>query len=85
MGLARNKRSPRAGRKYMKLHPEAKEKIATDFDLTNPLVPEDVVETQQMIRLTERDWELFLGSLERDARPNRALRRAAERFKRFYR
>ena len=85
MGLARNKRSPRAGRPHVNLPPEAKEKIGTDFDLTNPLVPEDIGKTQEMIRLTERDWELFLVSLESDARPNRALRKAAERFKRFYR
>lgn len=42
MALARNKRSPRAARANMKLHPEANEKMGTDFDLTNPLVPEDI-------------------------------------------
>ena len=81
MGLARNKRSSRAARP----HPKVTEKVVTDFDLTNPRVPKDVVETQQMIRLTERDWELFLASSESDARPNRALRKAAERFKQLYR
>lgn len=85
MGLARNKRSLRAARPHIKLHPEAEQSVDTDFHLTTPLVPEDVLETQQMIRLTKRDWELFLASLESDARPNRALRNAAEKFKRSYR
>lgn len=85
MGLDRNKRSPGAARPDLKLHRERQEKVGTDLDLANPLVPEDVVKTQEMIRLTERDWELFLASLESDARPNRALQKAAERFKRFYR
>jgi uncharacterized protein (DUF1778 family) len=35
-----------------------------------------------VIHLTNRDRDLFLAALEKDVRPNRALRKAAERFKR---
>ena len=41
-------------------------------------------EKLQMIRLTERDRDLFLSALEKDVRPNRALCKAAELFKRFH-
>jgi uncharacterized protein (DUF1778 family) len=55
----------------------------TDFVVTNLLrASEEALQRQQIIRLTDRDRDLFLASLDADARPNRALRRAAARFKR---
>lgn len=42
-----------------------------------------IARTKKMILLTNRDRDLFLASLEEDVRPNRALRKAAERFKRL--
>lgn len=40
------------------------------------------LERRQIIHLTNRDRDLFLAALEKAARPNRVLRKAAERFKR---
>ena len=94
MVLARKKkRSIRAARLDIRLNPKAKEKIeqaavvshqsVTDFVVTSLLrVSEEALERQQMIHLTNRDRDLFLAALEKDVRPNRALRKAAERFKR---
>jgi uncharacterized protein (DUF1778 family) len=84
MGLDRNKRKPRAARPNIKLNPQTKEKPVTDFGWTNSLLSEEAVEGQQMILLTERDWDLFLNSLEGEAPPNRALRDAVKRFKRSH-
>ena len=96
MTLAKTKkRSTRAARLNIRLNPEAKEKIEqaavmshqsiTDFVVTSLLRASEVaLELQQMIRLTNRDRDLFLAALEKDARPNRALRKAAERFKRLH-
>jgi uncharacterized protein (DUF1778 family) len=35
-----------------------------------------------MIHLTNRDRDRFLAALEKDGRPNKALHKAAKRFKR---
>jgi len=97
MTTARTKReTTRAARLDIRLNPQAKEKIEqaavvshqslTDFVVTNLLrASEEALQRQQMIHLTNRDRDLFLAALEKDARPNRALRKAAERFKRSHR
>ena len=90
------KRGTRAARLDIRLNPQAKEKIeqaavvshqsVTDFVVTSLIrASEEALERQQMIRLTNRDRDLFLAALETDVRPNRTLRKAAERFKRLYR
>jgi len=89
------KKSTRAARLEIRLNPKAKEKIeqaavvshqtVTDFGVTSRMrASEEALERQQIIRLTNRDRDLFLAALEADVRPNRALRKAADRFKRFY-
>src|ERR1044072_8520447 len=89
------KKSVRAARLDIRLNPQAKEKIeqaavvshqsVTDFVVTSLLrASEEALQRQQMIRLTNRDRDLFLAALEKDVRPNHALRKAAERFKRSY-
>ena len=89
------KRSGRAARLDIRLNPQAKEKIEqaalvshqsiTDFVVTSLLrASEEALERQQMIHLTNRDRDLFLAALEKDVRPNRALRNAAKRFKRSH-
>lgn len=96
MAVARTKKgSTRAARLDIRLNVKAKEKIEqaavvshqslTDFVVTSLLrASEEALERQQMIRLTNRDRNLFLAALEGDVRPNRSLRKAAERFKRSY-
>ena len=96
MTIARTKkRSVRAARLDIRLNPQAKKKIeqaavvshqsVTDFVVTSLLrASEEALERQQMIYLTNRDRDLFLASLETDVRPNRMLRKAAERFKRVH-
>ena len=95
MALTRTKkRGVRAARLEIRLNPQAKEKIEqaavvshqsiTDFVVTSLLrASEEALERQQMIHLTNRDRDLFLAALESDVRPNRAFRKAAERFKRL--
>jgi len=97
MTTARTKReTTRAARLDIRLNPQAKEKIEqaavvshqslTDFVVTNLLrASEEALQRQQLIHLTNRDRDLFLAALEKDTRPNRALRKAAERFKRSHR
>jgi len=97
MATARKKRGTvRAARLDIRLNPRAKEKIEqaavvshqslTDFVVTNLLrASEEALQRQQMIHLTNRDRDLFLAALEKDIRPNRALRKAADRFKRSHR
>ena len=96
MAIAKTKKkSIRAARLDIRLNPKAKEKIeqaavvshqtVTDFVVTSLMrASEEALERQQIIRLTNRDRDLFLAALEDDVRPNRALRKAADRFKRFY-
>ena len=97
MATARiKKENIRKARLEIRLNPQAKEKIEqaavvshqslTDFVVTSLLrVSEEALERQRVIHLSNRDRDLFLKSLEADVRPNRALRKAAERFKRSYR
>jgi uncharacterized protein (DUF1778 family) len=94
MATARTKRERvRAARLDIRLNPQAKEKIEqaavvshqslTDFVVTNLLrASEEALERQRIIHLSNRDRDLFLTALEANAHPNRALRKAAERFKR---
>ena len=88
--------SIRKARLEIRLNPQAKEKIEqaavvshqslTDFVVTSLLrVSEEALERQRVIHLSNRDRDLFLKALEADTRPNRALRKAAERFKRSHR
>jgi uncharacterized protein (DUF1778 family) len=95
MAISRaKKRSIRPARLSIRLNPQAKERIeqaavishqsVTDFVVTSLLrASEEALERQQMIRLTNRDRDLFLAGLESDIHPNRALRKAATRFKRL--
>lgn len=89
------KKSTRAARLDIRLNPQAKEKIeqaavvshqsVTDFVVTSLLrASEQALERQQIIRLTNRDRDLFLAALEADVRPNKTLRKAAHRFKRLH-
>ena len=94
MAVTKTKKgSIRAARLDIRLNPQAKEKIeqaavishqsVTDFVVTSLLrASEEALERQQLIQLTNRDRDLFLTALEADVRPNRALRKAAARFKR---
>ena len=97
MAVARTKArsSARGARLDIRLNPQAKEKIeqaavishqtVTDFVVTSLMrASEEALERQQMIRLTNRDRDLFLAALETNTRPNKALRKAAGRFKRSY-
>lgn len=94
--VRKNRESIRAARLDIRLNPQAKEKIEqaavvshqslTDFVVTNLLrVSEEALQRQRLIHLSDRDRDLFLTALESNVRPNRALRKAAERFKRSYR
>ena len=89
------KKSTRAARLDIRLNPQAKEKIeqaavvshqsVTDFVVTSLLrASEQALERQEIIRLTNRDRDLFLAALEADVRPNKTLRKAAQRFKRLH-
>lgn len=80
----------------VRLNAQAKEKIeqaavvshqtVTDFVVTSLLrASEEALQRHETIRLTQRDRDLFLAALDSDAHPNRALRKAAEKFKRQYR
>ena len=94
MALAKTKKkSIRAARLDIRLNSNVKEQIEqaaavshqsiTDFVVTSLLrASEEALERQQLIQLTNRDRDLFLAALDSDVRPTRALRKAAERFKR---
>lgn len=94
MAITRTKKKGiRAARLDIRLNPQAKEKIEqaaavshqsiTDFVVTSLLrASEEALEREKLIQLTNRDRDLFLAALETNVRPNRALRKAAERFKR---
>ena len=95
MPVAKTKKGSMRTRLDVRLNVEAKEKIEraavvshqslTDFVVTSLLrASEEALERQQMIRLTNRDRDLFLAALDADVRPNRSLRKAAQRFKRSY-
>ena len=87
------KKAIRQARLDLSLNQPAKEKIEqaaavshqsiTDYVISSLLrASEEALERQQLIQLTNRDRDLFLAALETDVRPNRALRNAADRFKR---
>lgn len=87
------KRSERAARLDIRLNPQAKQKIEqaaavshqtiTDFVVTSLLrASQEALDRQHLIQLSNRDRDLFLSALETDVSPNRALRKAADRFKR---
>ena len=80
-------------RLWIRLDSEAKDKIEqaavvsqqslNDFVVTNlSRVSEEALGRQGVIRLSDRDRDLFLTALDADVRPNRALRKAAEQFTR---
>ena len=80
----------------VRLNANAKEKIeraavvshrtVTDFVVTSLLrASEGALRRHETIRLTNRDRDDFLAALDRHVSPNRALRRAANKFKRQYR
>ena len=88
------KKSIRAARLYISLDQQAKERIkqaavvshrsVTNFVMTSLLrASEEALKRQQVTHLNNRNRELFLSALEVE-RPNQALRKAADRFKRFY-
>ena len=55
----------------------------TDFVVSSLLrASDDALKHDHIIRLTNRDRDLFLAALDADERPNPALRKAAQRFKR---
>ena len=85
--------SNRAARLDVRLNAQAKEKIeqaavashqtVTDFVVSALLrASEDALARHHTIHLTNRDRDLFLSGLDRDVRPNSALRKAATKFKR---
>ncbi len=85
--------SNRAARLDVRLNAQAKEKIeqaavashqtVTDFVVSALLrASEDALARHHTIHLTNRDRDLFLAGLDREVRPNRALRKAATKFKR---
>ena len=85
--------SNRAVRLNVRLNAQAKEKIeqaavashqtVADFVVSALLrASEDALARHHTIHLTNRDRDLFLAGLDRVARPNRALRKAATKFKR---
>jgi uncharacterized protein (DUF1778 family) len=77
----------------VRLAQRAKEKIEevalvshqtiTDFVVSSLLrASDEALKHHQTIRLTNRDRDLFLAALDSDERPNPALRKAVQRFKR---
>jgi uncharacterized protein (DUF1778 family) len=85
----------RAARLDVRLAQRAKEKIEeaalvshqtlTDFVVTTLLrTSDEALKHHQAIGLTNRDRDLFLAALDADERPNPALRKAAQRFKRNF-
>jgi uncharacterized protein (DUF1778 family) len=77
----------------VRLAERAKEKIEeaalvshqslTDFVVTTLLrASDEALKHHQAIRLTDRDRDLFLAALAADERPNPALRKAPQKFKR---
>jgi uncharacterized protein (DUF1778 family) len=93
MQRAKETSNRRVARLDVRLAQRAKEKIEeaalvshqtlTDFVVTSLLrASEEALKHHQAIRLTNRDRDLFLAALDAAERPNPALRKAAQRFKR---
>ena len=87
------KSNPREARLDVRLNQRAKETIEqaavvshqtlTDFVVTSLLrASDDVLKRHQTVKLTSRDRDLFLNTLDKAERPNSALRKAAKKFKR---
>lgn len=87
------KRVKNDARLDVRLNREAKEAIekaasacgqsVTDFTISTLLrSAQEVLTRQQDIHLSAQDRDRFLAALDAGAEPNRALRRAAERYKR---
>src|SRR5437667_10092928 len=94
--MQQRKRNTKAARLDVRITAQAKDKIeqaavvshqtVTDFVLTSLVrASEEALQRHDTIRLTNRDRDLFLAALDAEARPNSALRKAAEKFKRQYR
>ena len=89
----RIKKRASTARLDVRLNPQAKEKIeqaavvshqtVTDFVVTSLLrASDEALRHHDTIRLTNRDRDLFLAALDANVRPNRALHKAVEKFKR---
>jgi len=89
---ASKKTKPREARLDVRLNQRAKETIEqaavvshqtlTDFVVTSLLrASDEVLKRHQTVKLTSRYRDLFLSVLDRAEPPNRALRKAAKRFK----
>ena len=50
---------------------------------TLPVAEQDVTQHER-ISLSQRDWELFLNAVENPPRPNAALKKAAQAFRKKY-
>jgi uncharacterized protein (DUF1778 family) len=80
------KENIRAARLDIRLNPQAKEKIEQAAVLSHQSLTDFVVTSLlRVIHLSKRDRDLFLTALDANVRPNRALRKAVERFKRSHR
>ena len=86
------KRNSRAARLDVRISAKAKERIeqaavvsnqtVTDFVLTNLLrASEEALQRHEVIQVTNRDRDLFLAALGASARPNSALRKAADKYR----
>ena len=86
------KSNPREARLDVRINQRAKETIEqaavvshqtlTDFVVTSLLrASDEVLKQHQTVKLTSRDRDVFLSMLDRAEPPNRALRKAAKRFK----
>lgn len=98
MGISQRtskKSNPRQARLDVRLNQRAKETIEqaavvshqtlTDFVVTSLIrASDEVLKRHQIVKLTSRDRDLFLSALDRAEPPNRALRKAAKRFKREF-
>lgn len=90
------KRNTRAARLDVRMTAQAKDKIeqaavvshqtVTDFVVSSLLrASEEALQRHDTIRLTNHDRDLFLAALDAETRPNRALRKAADKFRREFR
>ena len=94
--MQQRKRNTRAARLDVRITAQAKDKIeqaavvshqtVTDFVLTSLVrASEEALQRHNTIRMTNRDRDLFLAALDAGPRPNSALRKAADKYKRKYR
>jgi uncharacterized protein (DUF1778 family) len=87
------KRNNRAARLDIRITTQAKDKIeqaavvsnqtVTDFVLSSLLrASEEALQRHEIMRMTDRDRDLFLAALDAESLPNQSLRKAADKFKR---